>query len=682
MRVGALFAAMICAAAPSLAAAQSGKVLQGPEPKWTLPPPDAASAIPAKDALLQVHYLDRQVRITAKGQETYTAQRYTILRPDALSAANLRFVWKPSNGQLTVHSIRLYRKDGSVAEMLGKADFQIIQREESLEQSILTGLATAVFAIPGVETGDDIAFSATISDRDPTLGDKVFGLMQLPIIDIGGVFRTRLLQENGRGLTWRATPDLAGSLANGPTELLVKLENPKSANLPQGAPGRYATGRLVEWSSFSDWPQISATFWKHFDQASTIPKDSPLKAEIARISAESEDAKSRVRAALKFVQERIRYVYVGLGAGNLTPASVETTWERRYGDCKGKAALLMALLKELGIQAEAVLVNQSGMDGIEGRLPSPGLFDHVLVRATINDKAYWLDGTQLVGPELSNIPPPTFRTALPLRRLGAGLEVIPPAPLSSPMLVQILDIDATAGSDKPAHIKSRQILHGQDVAQFRVGLSSLAGDDLNRAIRNIIQYSEGARDGETTGWSYDEATGSLNMMWQATQKLDWVVDEDGSSWFYIPGAGFIPPEKMERPKEQDQTAPWGVDQPYFKCWITNIRLPPEKGRVRWTYSSKRVNHVLGGVEYYRQATLKSGVVQTVMSRRAVLTELSPAEAKAFNASLDSFDSEKSYIFQTTVGRDAGNTDDPREILDISNLDWASSGAACRAPNTK
>src|SRR3546814_21031677 len=75
-------------------------------------------------------------------------------------------------------------------------------------------------------------------------------------------------------------------------------------------------------------------------------------------------------------------IYVGLGNGNLTPATAEETWQRRYGDAKGKTALLLALLARLGIEAEAVLANNSGGDdGLDERLPHPGMLAHVPVRA-------------------------------------------------------------------------------------------------------------------------------------------------------------------------------------------------------------------------------------------------------------------------------------------------------------
>ena len=125
-----------------------------------------------------------------------------------------------------------------------------------------------------------------------------------------------------------------------------------------------------------------------------LKNNSPIRHEAEQIAKKYIEPMERARAALKLVQNDIRYIYIGLGAGNLTPASAEETWQRRYGDCKGKTTLLLALLNELGIDAKAVLVNNQGADdGINDRLPNPGMFDHVLVKAQIDGKTYWMDGT-------------------------------------------------------------------------------------------------------------------------------------------------------------------------------------------------------------------------------------------------------------------------------------------------
>ena len=53
------------------------------------------------------------------------------------------------------------------------------------------------------------------------------------------------------------------------------------------------------------------------------------------------------------------------GAWSTGSGTAATTWSRRYGDCKGKTALLIALLRGLGIEAEAALVSTDFGDGLD-----------------------------------------------------------------------------------------------------------------------------------------------------------------------------------------------------------------------------------------------------------------------------------------------------------------------------
>ena len=64
----------------------------------------------------------------------------------------------------------------------------------------------------------------------------------------------------------------------------------------------------------------------------------------------------RVRAVYDFVVTSTRYVGLEFGIHGFKPYKVTQVLARRFGDCKDKAALLIALLREVGVSAELVLV--------------------------------------------------------------------------------------------------------------------------------------------------------------------------------------------------------------------------------------------------------------------------------------------------------------------------------------
>src|SRR5579859_6412530 len=111
--------------------------------------------------------------------------------------------------------------------------------------------------------------------------------------------------------------------------------------------------------------------------------DSPLHEEVARIRAASKDPKIQAAMALDLVEDEVRYLFLGMNNGGLIPAAADLNWSRRFGDCKGKTVLLLALLRELGIKSEPALVDTRMGDDLDARPAMVNAFDHVIVRATV-----------------------------------------------------------------------------------------------------------------------------------------------------------------------------------------------------------------------------------------------------------------------------------------------------------
>ncbi|WP_323494004.1 DUF3857 domain-containing transglutaminase family protein [Sphingomonas sp. 10B4] len=647
---------------------------------WVKPPPSPTTAPTPPEAPVRVAYFDTQERITASGEDVFTAYRMKILKPEALPAGNVSVTWNPSAGQATVHYLRILR-DGVPTDVLKTARFRIIQRENGLEQSILDGMLTATLQTPGLAVGDEIEFAVTIHQRDPTLGDHAFGVRQLPVQGTPGAFRLSVAWPATRGLMLKTSKDLAvvAPVTTGAEKAVVyELRDPVGAIATEGAPPRMDVRRLIEYSDFTTWRDVSRTVAPLYTKASQIAPGSPLGAEIAKIAAASSDPVARTEAALKLVQERVRYVYVGLNGGNYTPATADETWQRRFGDCKGKTVLLLAVLRELGIAAEPALVASNGGDGTNEHLPNPGLFDHVLVRARVGAASYWLDGTRMGDSYLDVVSPPIFRWALPLTAAGSDLEAVPARPFSLPQLVAIVDVDASSGFDKPAVAKVQHVLRGNEAYQIRTQLGAMSAEDGNRALKAYWrQQFDWVEAGEVT-WRYDERHAALVLSMRGEGKPEWTGDALKGHSLVVYGAGFVPPDKLVRPKEQDQTAPWATEFPRYRCWATTIRLPAPGAKWYWTYAATPVDRTLGGVAYFRASGIRGTVLRTVMSREVLVPEISAAEATSVNTQIAGFDNNMSTVSQEANKNGVMTAErDPLPFGDTA--DWLGLQTACARP---
>ena len=62
-------------------------------------------------------------------------------------------------------------------------------------------------------------------------------------------------------------------------------------------------------------------------------------------------------AVLQLVQRDVRYLGIEVGPGSHAPTAPDKVYQRRFGDCKDKATLIITMLSALEIPAFPVLID-------------------------------------------------------------------------------------------------------------------------------------------------------------------------------------------------------------------------------------------------------------------------------------------------------------------------------------
>ncbi|MFN3945676.1 MAG: transglutaminase domain-containing protein [Allosphingosinicella sp.] len=492
-----------------------------------------------------------------------------------------------------------------------------------------------------------------------------------------GRFRFGLSWDEGHEPIVRATPDIADAAERQQRAITFRFDDPPTLVPPADAPARFRWQRVVEYSDFADWKAISRHFAPLYVTAAAPGAGSTLKSEIDRIAAAHADPLARAKAALRLVQQEVRYIYVGLDGGNLMPASADETWQRRYGDCKGKTALLLALLAGLGIQAEAVLANNAGADdGLDERLPNPGLFDHVLVRAKIGGKTYWLDGTlpPVAGPDQAPVFP--YRWVLPLSAAGSTIERVAWTAPVTPDELELIEIDARAGFDEPARVTTTSIKRGLPALEMQSQMSALTPNQLVSLFRQHMVGSTW-QTVDDVRWRYDEAARAGVLTITGTWTVDWDSGSNGSRWLSLPGGGFSPPERRVRPAEQNQDLPY-YSAPGYSCNVTTVRLPEETRPTQWSFNSS-IDTLIFGRNYYRAFGMRDGAIRMARGSRVTQPEIDAATARRANGRIANFDNSMARIGYSPTGgslaaRFSGN------VPTTSEIDWTADRVPCLPPD--
>jgi tetratricopeptide (TPR) repeat protein len=617
-----LAAAFCCGAA--LAADQPH---YAPPPAWVKPaaiPPTPAQPV---SAAYQVLLSDRQMRFGPDGDEFYSENAFRVLTPAGLALVNhLAPSWNPETETLTFHRFNLIR-DGKVIDLLaGGKNVTVVRRETNLELAMLDGDLTAALQPEGVQVGDIVELSMTLTRHDPIMHGYSQGVDALRHPGVATRLRIRALWPVSKSVRWLATdgipaPKIART-ADG-TELTVDLNDIEAPKPPANAPGRFSDIGSVQFSQFGDWASVSSLMAPLYAKAETLAASSPLKLEARKIAAQYPNPKLRAQAALRLVQDQVRYAFIGMNLGGFTPADADVTWSRRFGDCKGKTALLLALLHELGVEAQPALVDTDGGDGMDARLPVLG-FDHVLVRAMIGGKVYWLDGTRTGDRDLDDIQVPDFHWALPVQPADARLVKLEPTALDQPGFESLLRLDASGGLDAKSPAHAENLLRGDTAIGWNLTLTAAGHADAERSLRDYWRNRLPWVDIKSVDFVFDDQHRTMRLVMDGLAAMDW--DKGGGARdFQIADSNLGFEASFKREPGIHANAPFTVGFPRYDKWTVIIALP-RGGDGFGLLNGGDVDQTIASVRYQRSTRIEGGVATMVATERALAPEFPATDA--------------------------------------------------------
>ncbi|MBM4149355.1 MAG: DUF3857 domain-containing protein, partial [Lentisphaerae bacterium] len=140
-------------------------------------------------------------------------------------------------------------------------------------------------------------------------------------------------------------------------------------------------------STAPDWQTVSRWYWEL--SAPHLAPSPELTAKSRELAGGTTSRRDRIERIFRFVSQEIRYmgITVETTAPGYEPHDVKDTFAARHGVCRDKAALLVAMLREAGIEAFPTLIHTGALKDPE--VPQP-YFNHAIVAAREPDGSYLL----------------------------------------------------------------------------------------------------------------------------------------------------------------------------------------------------------------------------------------------------------------------------------------------------
>lgn len=379
---------------------------------------------------------DYQYHLQEKTQFAHIVVKL-LTTQDLVDCSQLSFYYDPSYEQLAMHQIRVYR-DGQWLDKLGTSKHKLMQNTDMLKSNLYHEEMQLVYFLDDIRIGDVLEFSWSTTGENPIYSDLFSRHLSFQGTTHRNKVHRRIVGAADQELfikNFNTTiePTIT-TLPSGLKEWVWEVYS-CPAYTPEGNEPRWHNPQArVQATQFKSWSEVAKkTFAAYPKPASHCPTE--VNCLVEKWKGMTFNPLEQATLALRFVQDEVRYQgFFEEGSGAFIPTDPWVTFQRRYGDCKDKSFLLLSLLNQLGIESVPVLVHTQLGKNLPDLLPSPFVFNHVILKIGINGKWYWVDPTiDLQGGSLEDNYLPDYFWGLPIAETTTSLDPLPRAVLSKPV---------------------------------------------------------------------------------------------------------------------------------------------------------------------------------------------------------------------------------------------------------
>lgn len=363
----------------------------GPVPSWVAPCTFDPTFKAEQNQTVTTLLVERQVQL-----ETDESFVRCVSRFESMEAVQQNSQWRcefePNTQSITLHFIKVHRSGKCIDQLdLGKS--HVLQREEGLNRLVIDGRFTFLQILEDVRPGDIVEWAFTAKNTRRILPEHRDGWFLIPEWTSVGKYHFIVRFDAARNLQWKSSS--ADIVPKESSDGGVKVwtwagEKHCAPTREAQIPSTFMGAVWLQYSDCPSWHVASAAIFEHWSRQ---VRDEPFDDILTQIPKRGTTQVEHIVAAIELIQDEYRYLSVNLEFGGQTPTSPRRVAQRRYGDCKDLAFLLVKMLTCLGVKARPVLVHTQLRKAVKNLLPTTNLFNHAVVEFEAEGKKRWVDAT-------------------------------------------------------------------------------------------------------------------------------------------------------------------------------------------------------------------------------------------------------------------------------------------------
>jgi transglutaminase-like putative cysteine protease len=550
----------------------------------------------------------------------------------------------PSYQQLIFHTVHIIR-NGEVINHLQLSKVKTIQQETDLDNFIYNGSLNAVMFLEDVRKGDIIEYSYSLKGFNPIFNGKYSEVYSTqyscPVYNL----YYKLIVPNRRTINIKYNIDTLSPVVKTSAAETVyewKRSNVNALHTQDYLPSWYDPYPDIMVSEYKSWKEVND--WARAIFPNHIQLSLELQKMIREIQNNNSSPESRVQAALRFVQDDIRYMGIEMGIHSHKPANPNKVFAQRFGDCKEKSYLLCCMLNAMGIDANPVLINTVDKRALIDRLPSPTDFNHTTVRVKLNDAYYWFDPTiSYQRGNIGNISYPDYQWGFVISDTTTSLTTIPFHETGRVNVKEMFTIPDMYG-------KARLIVtthyNGSYADNVRNDFKNNSNYEMQKSYQ---QFYAGYFDRIKTDsllYADNDSTGLFITTEYYSIDSFWSVNNGIKKVSFSP---FVIQSVIQKPQDQQRTMPFYIPFPAKYHEEIEINLPEE-------WDAKQSSKKIACADFILNTKFSSSYKKILLQYEFenLKDYVMPGEANKFFASLKKSNEEQGY--ELTYNEKRNNTD--------------------------
>jgi hypothetical protein len=519
-----------------------------------------------------IYYLlvDQQVNLIDQSEFSHFAVK--LLNSSGIqSVSDITVEFDPAYQELTFHAIRIIR-EGQIIDKLTGSGINVFQRETQLERYVYDGSLTAAINLSDVRKNDIIEYSYTVKGFNPlNQGHYSSSFYQEYEIPVSKIFN-RIIADPRNDIQIRQfngsdEPEIINS--NGRKEYTWTESEVAALKTEDNLPAWFNPFKGVAFSTFKSWEEVVDWALPLY----SYDRDK-VKREIIWCD-ESGSLETEVLCLIRAVQDEIRYLALASGMSAYKPNEPTRVFGQKYGDCKDKSLLLVALLNNKGVESYPLLVSSPSGHALPEKLPGFAAFNHCVVCFKLKNREYFVDPTlSNQGGDLENMIFPDYEYGLLIKPGQKELLSIPNHYSSSISVNEIINVKSIRG-DASYFIETEYKGEAADI--MRQVYNSYTSDYIQK--ENLDFYSHMYSGIETSKdiFHEDDLRNSTNVFITQENYLlkdYWMAPADSSYW-YFEVYPLMLESYIDYPKSAGRTMPYYIGGQLSFSNYTKIILPED-----------------------------------------------------------------------------------------------------------